>query len=382
MNGRGRVLYSLSHKEPDHVPLDIGGSDVTGIHLGAYRELALHQGFRPDVPICEIVQQVALPAESLLQELEVDVRPVFPEPPNAWKLEFMVEGPYRTFVDEFGVKWAMPLDGGLYYDLVSHPLSNLSGIADLAQHPWPHGADPGRIRGLRDRATELSNKTGAALVMLPLYGGIFESAFWLRGYKQFFLDLAETPVMVEAILDRTLQFRLDYWTQILGEVGDLIDIVVEYDDLGSMSGLLISPSMYRRYVKPRHRQLFEFIKSRTRAKIFFHCCGAIYKLIPDLIEAGIDILNPVQVSAAGMEDTQKLKQEFGRDLTFWGGGINTQMTLPHGTIQEVKEEVKRRIADLAPGGGYVFAAVHNIQADVPPENIMAMWEAWKEYGVY
>jgi uroporphyrinogen decarboxylase len=168
----------------------------------------------------------------------------------------------------------------------------------------------------------------------------------------------------------------------LEEVGDLVDVAVEYDDLGWQSGLLVSAEMYRRYVKPRHKELFNFIKARSHAAVFLHTCGAVYELIPDFIETGVDILNPLQVSAAGMGDTRRLKQEFGDKLTFWGGGVDTQGVLPGGTPEEVKDEVKRRIADLAPGGGFVFSAVHNIQPDVPPENTMAMWEAWKEYGAY
>jgi uroporphyrinogen decarboxylase len=183
-------------------------------------------------------------------------------------------------------------------------------------------------------------------------------------------------------MDATLRFHLDFWAAALEEIGDLLDVAVEYDDLGWQSGLLISKEMYRRYVKPRHRELFSFIKEHSRPAVFLHSCGAVYDLIPDFIETGVDILNPVQVSAAGMDNTRQLKEEFGADLVFWGGGVDTQAILPRGSTDAVKEEVKRRIGDLAPGGGFVFAAVHNLQPDVPPENIAAMWEAWEEYGSY
>lgn len=382
MNSRDRVLCSLSHREPDRVPLDIGGSDVTGIHRDAYRNLARLLGIQEEVAICEIVQQVALPSEEMLQKLEVDVRPIYPNPPDRWQLEVKDDGAYRTFVDEWGVEWAMPKKGGLYFDMISHPLSDVSGVAELSRYPWPDGANRGRFKGLREYAQDLAATTQAAITMVGLYGGIFESAFWLRGYQNFFMDLAYEPVLVEAVLDATLRFRLDYWAEALEEMGDLIDVVVEYDDLGHMSGLLISPEMYRRYVKPRHKELFDFIKGHSQAAVFLHTCGSVYGLIPDLIEAGVDILNPLQVSAAKMGDTRRLKREFGAELTFWGGGVDTQGVLPRGTVEEVKEEVERRIADLAPGGGFLFAAVHNIQPDVPPQNIMAMWEAWKEHSSY
>jgi len=363
------------------VPLDIGGSDVTGIHRDAYRSLASCLGVEEDVPTWHRVQQLALPSEDMLERFEVDVRPLFPNPPESWAVEVRDAGRYLTFEDEWGVEWAMPKLGGLYYDMIGHPLSNVSEAAELAHWRWPDGANQGRFRGLRDRAEELVAR-GMAVTLAVAYGGIFESAAWLRGYENFYADLGRRPVLAEAILDATLNFHLDFWAAALKEVGDHLDVAVEYDDLGGQSGLLISPEMYRSYVKPRHKELFIFIKEHSRAAVFLHSCGAVSELIPDFIEIGVDILNPVQVGAAGMGDTRRLKQEFGDDLTFWGGGVDTQRVLPRGTPDEVKEEIKRRIGDLAPGGGFVFSAVHNIQPDVPPENIIAMWEAWKEYGAY
>jgi uroporphyrinogen decarboxylase len=382
MNSRERVLTSLAHREPDHVPLDIGGSDVTGIHRDAYKRLARCFGLNENSPICELVQQVALPEEALLQKLEVDTRPVFPNPPDNWELVFKKSDQYTTFVDEWGVEWAMPTHAGLYFDMIYHPLANLAGVSDLSKYKPPDPVNPGRFAGLRESIQKISSSTNAAIMLMPPYGGMFETGFWLRGYKQFFLDLGGNPKLVEGILDLALQFRLAYWAKALEEAGDLVDVVVEYDDMGHSTSSLISPQMYRRILQPRHRQLVSFIKSHSHAAMFLHSCGAIYNLVPDIIEAGIDILNPIQVGARNMGDTHKLKQEFGKEITFWGGGVNTQTILPRGSPQEIKQEVRRRINDLAPGGGYVFAAVHNIQPDVPPENILAMVEAWKEYGKY
>jgi uroporphyrinogen decarboxylase len=178
-----------------------------------------------------------------------------------------------------------------------------------------------------------------------------------------------------------LELKMAYWDKMLAEVGDIADAVLESDDMGSQIDMLFSPAMYRRLVKPRHKLLYDFIKSRTKAKIFFHSCGAIRKVLPDLIEVGIDILNPVQVSATGM-DSADLKRDFGKDLTFWGGGVETQQVLSRGTVQEVKDDVHRRIDDLAPGGGFVFATIHAIQANVPPENVLAVWEALRQYDRY
>jgi uroporphyrinogen decarboxylase len=381
VNSRERVLASLSHREPDHVPLDIGGSDVTGIHRDAFRRLARHLRLQEEVPLYHRVQQLALPSEEMLQLLQVDVRPLVAHPSDTWEFVLEDTGTHHTFRDEWGVQWAMPKDGGLYYDMVEHPLSDLSGAAGLANWRWPDGANMARFVGLREQAEELGGR-GFALTLAPAYGGILESAAWLRGYEDFYMDLIRDPGLVEAIMDATLRFHLDFWGAALEEVGDLLDVAVEYDDLGWQWGLLISAEMYRRYVKPRHKELFKFIKAHSRAAVLLHSCGAVDELIPDFIMTGVDILNPVQVSAAGMSDTRRLKEEFGDQLAFWGGGVDTQAVLPRGTPAEVKEEVKRRIDDLAPGGGFVFSAVHNIQPDVPPENIVAMWEAWQEYGSY
>ncbi|MGB9299813.1 MAG: uroporphyrinogen decarboxylase family protein [Anaerolineae bacterium] len=381
MISRDRVLATLAHQEPDHVPLDIGGSDVTGIHRDAFRRLACYLGIEEEVPLYHRVQQLALPSEGMLQRLQVDVRPLLAQPSDSWELVVEDTGTHQAFTDEWGVEWAMPKDGGLYFDMVGHPLSEVSGAAGLAKRRWPDGANKARFRGLRDQAEELAGR-GFAITLAPAYGGILESAAWLRGFENFYMDLIRDPMLTETILDATLRFHLDFWAAALEEVGDLLDVAVEYDDLGWQSGLLISAEMYRRYVKPRHKELFNFIKGHSRAAVFLHSCGAVYDLIPDFIESGVDVLNPVQVGAAGMGDTRRLKREFGKDLIFWGGGVDTQSILPRGTPAEVRDEVKRRIGDLAPGGGFVFAAVHNIQPDVPTENIMAMWEAWQEYGSY
>jgi uroporphyrinogen decarboxylase len=204
---------------------------------------------------------------------------------------------------------------------------------------------------------------------------------WLRGFEDYYMDFAGNTKLLEYFLDKLVDLKMAYWEKALAEGGDYISAIVEADDMAGQNGMLISPRAYRNIVKPRHKKLFDFIKSRTRAKIFFHSCGAVRKVIPDLIEAGIDILNPVQVSAAGM-DSAELKRDFGRELTFWGGAVDPQNVLGSGGVQEVKDDARRRIDDLAPGGGFVFAPVHNIQSNVPPENVVAMWETLRAHGTY
>ncbi len=194
------------------------------------------------------------------------------------------------------------------------------------------------------------------------------------------MDLILNPKLVEAILDRILEFYLGYWENVLSIIGEYVQVVKVNDDMGDQRGLLISPDLYRRFIKPRDKELISFIKKRTNAKVYLHSCGAVSELIPDCVECGVDVLNPVQVSAKGM-NTEKLKQQFGNRISFWGA-IDTQKVLPFGTRQDVKEEVRRRIHDLAPGGGYILASVHNIQNGVPPQNIITMFEAARKYGGY
>ncbi|NOR82215.1 MAG: hypothetical protein GQ526_01840 [Ardenticatenales bacterium] len=261
-----------------------------------------------------------------------------------------------------------------------HPLAAASSLDEFRTYPFPDPLDDQRFVTLREQA-EAAVARGKAAVLAGPSAGIAEVYSWLRGYEQYYIDLALNPEYVACMLDRLVDYKCAFWERALDEVGDLVDVVVEADDLAGQKRLLMAPTTYRRLIKPRHRRLFSFIKEQAPVKLFYHSCGAVRPLIPDLIEAGIDILNPVQISAEGM-DLGELKQKYGQDLVFWGGGVDTQRILNTGTPKAVKESVRRNIEALVPGGGFVFAAVHDIQSDVPPENIVAMWEAWNEYGVY
>ncbi|SMB95239.1 uroporphyrinogen decarboxylase [Thermanaeromonas toyohensis ToBE] len=382
MKSRERVLMALQHQEPDRVPFDLGGTVTSGIHRIAYKNLLDYLGIKKDeIRIAEIHQQLADVHEDVLQRLKVDFRPVFSKLPEGWKPEFKEDEEYIRFKDQWGIGWRMPKDGGLYFDLDTHPFAGFTTVDEVVNYRVPDPADRSRLRGVKEEAQRLADTTGAALCLAGVSAGFLEMAYWLRGYEQFFVDLVWDPKMANAILDKTVEIKMRYWEMALKELGDIIDIVVEADDFASQFGLIISPETYRKFIKPRQQELFATIKKNSNAYICFHSCGAVYELIPDLIEVGIDALNPVQVSAANM-DTKKLKKEFGDVLTFWGGGVDTQNVLNHGTPQQVRDEVKRRIDDLAPGGGFIFTPVHNVQPDVPPENYMAMWETWEEYGKY
>jgi uroporphyrinogen decarboxylase len=234
---------------------------------------------------------------------------------------------------------------------------------------------------LRERAEHLRNE-GYAVVMRGLCAGILEMACRLRPMDKMMMDLALGEPAVSHLLAIITELKARFWEAALDELGDLIDVVVEADDYGTQESMLVSPEMYRQRFKPLQAELFAVIKKRlSDGFIFFHSCGNVRELIPDFIEIGVQILNPVHIRAAGMEPAA-LKHDFGQDICFWGGGVDTQGVLPNGTPQQVREDVKRNVAALAPGGGYVFNTVHNIQADVPPENILAMWEAFREAGVY
>lgn len=380
MNSRERVQQALNHREPDHVPFDLGGTGLTTIHVTAYRNLRQYLGLpRVEPRVAYMAEQLAAVDEDLAERLEADVRPAQPGTSSRFEYVFRDEGDYEAYFDEWGIGWRKPREHGFYYDMYYHPLATADSLEEFKAYPFPDPLDKQRFAGLRAQA-EAAVAKGKAVVLAGPCAGITEVCAWLRGFEQFYVDLALNPGFVTVMLDRLVEFKCAFWQRALAEVGDLVDVVVEADDLAGQRSLLMAAEVYRRLIKPWHARLFRFIKAQAPVKIFFHSCGAIRPLIPDLLDAGIDILNPVQISAAGM-DLRELKQEFGRDLVFWGGGVDTQRVLDSASPEEIKQHVRQNIEALAPGGGFIFAAVHDIQANVPPQNIMAMWEAWKEYGV-
>ncbi len=381
MNSRERVLLALNHQEPDRVPFDLGGTGLSTIHVEAYRNLRRYLGLPEVEPrVAFVAEQLVLVDEDLAERLETDVRIVLPGTASAFEYVFRDQGGYEAYTDEWGIGWRKPKEGGFYYDMYHHPLANATSLEELLAHPFPDPLDDGRFAPLRAQA-QAARARGKAVALAGPCAGIAEVYSWLRGYEEYYIDLARHKDWVGAMLDRLVEFKGAYWQRALAEIGDLVDVVIEADDLGGQQAPLMSPRTYRQVIQPRHKRLFAFIKEQAPVKVFYHSCGAVRRLIPDLIEAGIDILNPVQISAAGM-DLAELKQEFGRDLVFWGGGVDTQQVLGRATPEEIRDHVRQNIEALAPGGGFVFAAVHDIQANVPPENIVAMWEAWREHGGY
>lgn len=385
MNSRERLLTALSHKEPDRVPLDIGQTIVTGITKKAYQNLLHYLGLEGrNITICDITQQLAGVDEDILKQFGVDVRGFYPEAPSDWELAFTEDDAYSFFSDEWGIVRRTQKTGGLYYDLWKSPFAEVTE-ENFDQYKWPKPVDPKRINNLIKKA-EVAGKEGEYAVAMgacPVLGASYLTQFQLLvGFVEAYVNLVGEPELSNKFFDKFLELDLAFWEWFLPQAGQYIDIILTGDDVAGQNGLLISQEMIQRYLKPRFKKLFATIhKLAPHIKIIFHSCGAVYDVIPDLIDIGVDVLNPVQLSAAGM-DIKKLKKEFGRDLSFWGGGVDTQYTLPHGTPSQVEEEVKRNLEILMPGGGYVFNPVHNIQADVPPENIIAMVEAVHKYGKY
>jgi uroporphyrinogen decarboxylase len=381
MNSRDRVLLALNHQEPDRVPFDLGGTGLSTIHVTAYQKLRQHLILPEQAPrIGFMAEQLVLVDEDVSERLTTDVRPVLPGLPSGFEYVLRDEGEYQAYTDEWGIGWRQPREGGFYYDMYHHPLAGASSLADLKAFPFPDPLDDTRFAPLRAQA-EAAAARGKAVALAGPCAGISEVYSWLRGYEEYYVDLALNPDWVAYMLDRLVEFKSAYWERALAEIGDLVDVVVEADDLGGQNAPLMSPRTYHKLIQPRHRRLFSSIKQQAPVKVFYHTCGAVRKLIPDLIDAEIDILNPIQISSPGM-DPQELKREYGRDLVFWGGGVDTQRVLGSGTAEQVRDDVRRNIEAFAPGGGFVFAAVHDIQANVPPGNIMAMWKAWREYELY
>jgi len=371
----------MDHKEADRVPRDLAGTRYTSIHAEAYERLRPAMGLpEAEIRIVDTTQGLAHVHDDLLDRFGADIALVSAGSPLTYKREVTNDGEYERFLDEFSVMRARPV-GGLYYESTTSPLSGDITAADVDAYPWPDPQDAGRFVGMKERAQHIRDVEKRAVFVGSLCAGVTEMHFRMRGYEHGYMDMALDPTLARKLMEKITQLKLAYWEKVIDEIGDDIDIAAEADDLGAQHAPLFSPQAYRDIVKPFHKQIIDYIKSRSNARFFLHSCGAIRELIPDLIEIGVDCLNPVQVSAAGM-DTAELKAEFGADITFWGGTVDSQKTIARGTPEEVKAEARRRILDLKPGGGFVFASIHNLQAQVPVENILAMWEALEEVGDY
>ena len=355
---------------------------MSGIHFTAYKKLINYLGFRDlDVQVNDHIQQLALPHEKVLQKLRVDVRAIKSNSPESFNLEIKKVDKYTEYTDEWGVGWRKPVVGGFYYDMVFHPMENVQNRAEIGDYRWPDPLDESRFSGLVETATRFA-ECGYGILHWSLGPGVSETHAWLRGYEKYYTDFYLEPEIAEEIMSTVVDIKIAYWEKTLSRLGGYVDIVVEADDIAGQHGPLISPKTYRQFIKPHHTRLFSAIKKiAPHVKIFFHSCGAVQDFISDFIEIGIDILNPIQISAGGM-DLTRLKAEYGKDIVFWGGGVNTQSVFDGDDIEAIRDDVRRNIATLKPGGGFVFTPVHNTQANVPPQNYMVMWEIFQEMSPY
>jgi uroporphyrinogen decarboxylase len=376
MNHRERVLTALHHEEPDRVPLDLGGRQTTFM-IETYNKFKAHLGL-DHIPT-EIMShkwQTACVDEQILDRYSVDCRHVRPSMKDDIKFEEAGDGK-TAFVDEWGVRRI--IDSG-YASIIKYPLQT-AATEDLAGYEWPHPAELFDFSGLRSQARRLAEEGKFAIVgNMGSPGNIFEQSWYLRGLTEFFMDLVDNKDFAHALLSKITEIRKQNAEYFLREVGEYLDVFQLADDLAMQNGPYMSPELYREMIKPYQVELFGFVKALTPAKIYYHSCGSVTRLLDDLVEVGVDILNPVQISADGMEP-DRLKQRFGNRLSFWGS-IDTTEILPNGSVDDVYNEVSRIIHHLAPGGGFVLAAVHNLQPDIPPENIHAMFEAALQYGTY
>jgi uroporphyrinogen decarboxylase len=377
MTGKERVLAALSHEESDRVPLVIGGTNATGIKMKAYRELKKLLGVEaPDRWLYDWPELgTALPDEEVLRRLGADTRAVLDAYP-AHILERAKSRPaHSPFLDDWGTG-NLEIEDGRWYPGI-HPLADATTLDEIEKYPWPDMDDPTRVAHVRAQARALADSGDYAVIGCPWLLFPFERAHAMQGMDTFLANMLVEREFAQALLWKIEGLCETLMGRFLDEAGDSLDIVKIGDDLGTQESLMISPATYREMLKPVHERLIAFIKSRTKAKIFFHSDGDVFDLIPDFIEIGVDILNPIQSGAGRMSDLPRLKKTYGRNLVLCGA-IDTQRILPYGTPEEVRREVQRVCSILGPGGGYMVAAVHTVMDEVPAANILAMCDAVKE----
>jgi uroporphyrinogen decarboxylase len=369
MTPKQRVRAALDHRQPDRVPLDIGGTHDTTLLEESFLELRKLLGTTGAARPANRWLGSVFPDEQALKRLGSDFRAVALPAPD-YQVRTQRDGT-RSFTDEWGITWTRR-PGSFYFDVLKfHTVENLSDVERL---PWPEPSTGSkewktRLEGLRAQARKIERNGYAAVLDFGVAPMTMTQL--LVGFEESCVLLVTAPDILRAMMEKVLEIYMAQAEGVFAAVGSQVDAVYAFaDDLGTQNSLWLSPGQYRSIVKPFHRRIVDFIKTRSSAKVIFHSCGAIADYIPDLLDIGIDALNPVQVSAAGM-DPEFLKKEYGSDLVFWGG-IDTQQVLPRGTPEQVREEVRRRIDVLGRGGGYVISAVHNIQPDVPAENVLAM----------
>ena len=411
MNSRERILAAINHQEPDGLPVDLGATPSSGISAIAYHNLKLHLDMQGGhTRVYDVVQQLAQPEEAILDHYRIDAIDIgrsFNERaedwydialPNGIPVQFPAwfkparqpDGAWDALAPD-GTRIASKPLGADFFDQTCFPYLDgyPTDYADLSEtmpkvlwsglvhSPWDHAADADFWVQLRQRAIALRASSDRAL-MIVVGCNLFEWGTFLRRIDNFLSDLVLDQANVERLLDALMERHMATLEKVCNAVGDVADIVRFGDDLGTDNGPFMPPKTYRKLIKPRQKMLTDYVKQHSQMRTFLHSCGSIYRILPDLIEAGFEVINPVQISSRDMEP-ERLKREFGADITFWGGGCDTRHVLNSGTPEQVKDHVRKNIETFAPGGGFVFNTVHNILPDVPPQNIEAMFAAVDEY---
>ncbi len=386
MNSRERVNTTLNHKEPDKVPIDLGGNQ-SSIHIKAYKKLLDYLEIEDEnIQYADFVQQIVRPCDEVLERFSIDVRYVQPlgGMVRVQDMEPQYEAKYVGLYDQFGVFWGndakKDLDEILYYDPVIHPFADFKSVSDIRDFDWPNGRDKTPFNGLKEYAKDLRENTDFALSTPPV-GCIYEYCTFLFGFTKTLRYLRTKPEFIIVTMEELLKYWTDYVTTFLEEVGSYLDIVCINGDIAEQAGPIMSVKLYENMIKPIERKLSKRIHELVETKINYHSCGSVSLFIPHFAEIGYDVINPVQISAYDMEPCS-LKERFGDIMSFWGGLCNTQSTLPFGTLKQIRDEVRRNFECLKPGGGFVASNIHNITAEVPPQNIVAMFDAANEFGNY
>jgi uroporphyrinogen decarboxylase len=404
MNSRDRLLLSINHKQPDKVPIDLGSSTVTGISAIAYNNLKKHLKIENTTRVFDVVQQLACVDMEIIDLFGVDALDInrLSTENNDWYEVKLADGSKAEYPkwfrpvkaddgswytkDEDGTVLSKMPAGAAFFDQMYFPYENgypedFNNLKEALKkiswvvHSHASNLNPAELRG---KLLKLKKTTNKALVMS---GGVklLELGFFIRRMDNFLMDLMTDEARLSEMLDILVDMHLAGLEKKCRTIGDIVDVIRFGDDLGMTSGPFMDLDTFRKLFKPRYRILCDYVKRHSNMKIFMHSCGSIKQFIPDLIEAGFDIINPVQTNCYQM-DLLTLKKEFGRDITFWGGGVDTASVINRATPQEVRKDVLSRCEILSKDGGFVFAPVHNILSEVPPQNIKAAYDAVKEFN--
>jgi len=382
MTPRERVLATINHEQPDRIPIVIGVSNATGLKMKPYKGIKDIAGIKaPDQYLYEWPELgTAEVDEETMLRLHSDVRGVVDLEPEIVRKRNQTRDPHSDCIDSWGGGQTETAPGDWYPGI--HPIADAQKPEDLDNYAgWPDMGDPSRIAHVKEKARRLAEKNEFAILATPWLLFPFERAFAMQGMERFLMNMAMDRDFARALLEKIAVYCKQLMGPFLEQLGDNVDIIKIGDDLGTQESLIISPKMYRQILKPVHADFISFIKDRTQAKVLFHSDGDVAPLVEDFIEIGVDILNPIQTSAGKMSDLVSLKKHFGNNIVFCGG-VDSHRILPYGSVVEVREEVRRVIQALGPGGGCMIGAVHTVMNDVPPENVLAMVDAVQEFGHY